>query len=97
MVSVGITSVGEFHYLHHGPDGTPYDDPNAMSHALVEAAREAGLRIALLDTCYLTAGIGRRPRASSAASPTARGRLGRPPLPPTRHQCSSFRGGSWHK
>ena len=59
MVSVGITSVGEFHYLHHGPDGTPYDDPNAMSHALVEAAREAGLRIALLDTCYLAAGIGR--------------------------------------
>jgi formiminoglutamate deiminase len=61
MVSVGITSVGEFHYLHHGPDGTPYDDPNAMGHALVEAAREAGLRIALLDTCYLAAGIGRAP------------------------------------
>ena len=59
MVSVGVTGVGEFHYLHHGPDGTPYDDPNAMSHALVEAAREAGLRIALLDTCYLTAGIGK--------------------------------------
>jgi formiminoglutamate deiminase len=59
MVSVGITSVGEFHYLHHGRDGTPYDDPNAMSHALVAAAQEAGLRIALLDTCYLSAGIGR--------------------------------------
>jgi formiminoglutamate deiminase len=59
MVAGGITSVGEFHYLHHGPDGTPYDDPNAMGHALVEAAREAGIRIALLDTCYLTAGIGR--------------------------------------
>ena len=61
MVAGGVTSVGEFHYLHHGPDGTPYDDPNAMGHALVEAAREAGLRIALLDTCYLTAGIGRGP------------------------------------
>ena len=61
MVAVGITSVGEFHYLHHQPDGTPYDDPNAMSHALVEAAREAGIRIALLDTCYLAAGIGREP------------------------------------
>jgi formiminoglutamate deiminase len=59
MVAGGITSVGEFHYLHHGPDGTPYDDPNAMGHALVAAAREAGIRIALLDTCYLTAGIGR--------------------------------------
>jgi cytosine/adenosine deaminase-related metal-dependent hydrolase len=58
MVAVGITGVGEFHYLHHGPDGTPYEDPNEMSHALVEAARDAGLRLTLLDTCYLTAGIG---------------------------------------
>ncbi len=59
MVAAGITCVGEFHYLHHQPDGTPYDDPNAMGHALLEAARTAGLRITLLDTCYLTAGIGR--------------------------------------
>jgi formiminoglutamate deiminase len=58
MAAVGITAVGEFHYLHHGPGGTPYDDPNAMSQALVDAAREAGIRIALLDTCYVTAGIG---------------------------------------
>ncbi len=61
MVATGITSVGEFHYLHHGPGGTPYDDPHAMSHALVEAAAEAGLRIALLDTCYLASGIGSPP------------------------------------
>ena len=61
MVSVGITTVGEFHYLHHGPDGTPYDDPNAMGSALLAAADAAGLRIALLDTCYLAAGIGREP------------------------------------
>jgi formiminoglutamate deiminase len=58
MAAAGITSVGEFHYLHHQPDGTPYDDPNAMGHALVEAAREAGIRIALLDTCYLSSGFG---------------------------------------
>ncbi len=61
MVASGITSVGEFHYLHHGPDGRPYDDPNAMGRALVEAARQAGLRITLLDACYLSAGIGREP------------------------------------
>ncbi|HEY3530226.1 MAG TPA: formimidoylglutamate deiminase [Nocardioides sp.] len=61
MVAAGITSVGEFHYLHHQPDGTPYDDPNEMGHALVEAARRAGLRITLLDTCYLSAGFGRPP------------------------------------
>lgn len=61
MLAAGFTSVGEFHYLHHGPDGTPYSDPNAMGLALVEAARDAGIRIALLDTCYLAAGIGREP------------------------------------
>jgi formiminoglutamate deiminase len=58
MVMAGVTCVGEFHYLHHGPGGTPYEDPNAMGHALVRAAREAGLRIALLDACYLEGGIG---------------------------------------
>jgi formiminoglutamate deiminase len=61
MVAAGFTAVGEFHYLHHGPDGTPYDDPNAMGRALVAAAREAGIRITLLDTCYLAAGIDRPP------------------------------------
>ncbi|WP_157250032.1 formimidoylglutamate deiminase [Nonomuraea typhae] len=58
MAMAGITGVGEFHYLHHAPGGRPYTDPNAMGHALVQAAREAGVRIALLDTCYLTGGIG---------------------------------------
>jgi formiminoglutamate deiminase len=61
MVAAGVTSVGEFHYLHHQPDGTPYDDPNAMGRALVEAAARAGLRITLLDTCYLSAGFGKPP------------------------------------
>ena len=58
MALAGVTCVGEFHYLHHGPDGTPYDDPNEMGLAVVEAAREAGVRITLLDSCYLTGGIG---------------------------------------
>jgi formiminoglutamate deiminase len=59
MAAAGITTVGEFHYLHHQPDGTAYDEPNVMGLALVEAAHRAGVRIALLDTCYLTAGPGR--------------------------------------
>lgn len=59
MALAGITSVGEFHYLHHGPGGTPYADPNAMGEALIAAAADAGIRITLLDTCYLTGGIGR--------------------------------------
>jgi formiminoglutamate deiminase len=62
MVAAGITTVGEFHYLHHAPDGTPYEDPNAMSQALVQAAHDAGLRLTLLDTCYLAAGIGKEPQ-----------------------------------
>ncbi len=62
MVAAGMTSVGEFHYLHHTADGTPYDDPHAMSHALVEAAREAGIRLTLLDTCYLSSGFGEPPQ-----------------------------------
>jgi formiminoglutamate deiminase len=58
MALAGVTAVGEFHYLHHGPRGVPYDSPTAMSDALVDAARAAGVRIALLDTCYLAGGIG---------------------------------------
>ena len=58
MAAAGITCVGEFHYLHHQPDGTPYDDPNAMGQALIEAAGAAGIRLALLDTCYLSSGFG---------------------------------------
>jgi formiminoglutamate deiminase len=57
----GVTAVGEFHYLHHGPDGRPYADPNAMGHALAQAAAEAGIRLTLLDTCYLTADVDGRP------------------------------------
>ena len=64
MVAAGITSVGEFHYLHHQPDGTPYDDPNEMGRVLLEAARRAGLRITLLDTCYLSAGFGKPPEGT---------------------------------
>ncbi|MFE0425852.1 formimidoylglutamate deiminase [Streptomyces sp. NPDC058953] len=57
MALAGVTAVGEFHYLHHAPDGTPYADPNAMGHALIEAARDAGVRITLLDTVYLHGGL----------------------------------------
>jgi formiminoglutamate deiminase len=61
MALAGITTVGEFHYLHHGPGGVPYADPNEMGEALTEAARTAGVRLTLLDTCYLHAGVGREP------------------------------------
>jgi formiminoglutamate deiminase len=60
MAQAGITCVGEFHYLHHGPGGTPYADPNEMGRALITAAAQAGIRITLLDTCYLSGGLSRR-------------------------------------
>ncbi|MEV5509565.1 formimidoylglutamate deiminase [Streptomyces orinoci] len=61
MALAGITCVGEFHYLHHAPGGTPYANPNAMGEALIAAAGEAGIRITLLDTAYLSSGFGEPP------------------------------------
>ncbi|SIT85964.1 formimidoylglutamate deiminase [Microbacterium sp. RU33B] len=58
MAAAGWTSVGEFHYVHHRPDGTPYPD-HAMEIALADAAEAAGIRLVLLDTLYLAGGIGR--------------------------------------
>ena len=57
MVQAGITVVGEFHYVHHRPGGHPYGDPNAMGLAVRQAADEAGIRMTLLDTCYLEGGL----------------------------------------
>lgn len=58
MAMAGITSVGEFHYLHHQRGGVAYDDANEMAHALVRAARNAGIRISILDAGYFKAGFG---------------------------------------
>jgi len=58
MALAGITCVGEFHYVHHQPGGIPYADPNVMSAALIEAAAQVGVRLTLLDACYLAGGIG---------------------------------------
>ena len=57
MALSGITTVGEFHYLHHDVDGDPYVDPNVMGTVLIEAAAQAGIRITLLDALYLTASV----------------------------------------
>jgi formiminoglutamate deiminase len=58
MALAGVTAVAEFHYLHHAPGGRRHADPNAMGQALVEAAAGAGIRLTLLDTCYLAGGLG---------------------------------------
>ena len=63
MALAGITSVGEFHYLHHDARGVAYADPNEMGHALIAGAADAGVRLTLLDTCYLSAGVDGSPLA----------------------------------
>ncbi len=54
----GFTSVGEFHYLHHSPDGTPYDDPAQMSVAIIEAAQNSGIALTHLPVFYAHSGFG---------------------------------------
>ena len=57
MLEAGYTSVCEFHYLHHAPDGQPYAPADAMSRALIRAARDTGIRITLLPVLYMTGGF----------------------------------------
>jgi formimidoylglutamate deiminase len=61
MALSGITSVGEFHYLHRTPEGAEYDDPNLLSKQVVRAARDVGIRIALLRVAYARAGFRKPP------------------------------------
>jgi len=56
MALSGITTVGEFHYLHRAPDGSSYDDPNLMAKEVVRAANDVGLRICLLRVAYARSG-----------------------------------------
>jgi formiminoglutamate deiminase len=58
MALAGVTAVGEFHYLHHAAGGERYADPNEIGRAVIAAAGEAGIRITLLDACYLHGGFG---------------------------------------
>ena len=61
MALSGITAVGEFHYLHNGPDGSPYNDPNLLAKQVVRAAQDVGLRIALLRVAYARSGYESEP------------------------------------
>lgn len=61
MVRAGITTVGEFHYVHNQPDGTPYEDANLLARQVIAAAQSVGLRIVLLRSAYLRSGFGLSP------------------------------------
>ena len=64
MALAGVTTVGEFHYLHHGPGGVRYADPNVMGRAVITAAGEVGIRLTLIDACYLEGGIATPPEGA---------------------------------
>ncbi|HET9374440.1 MAG TPA: formimidoylglutamate deiminase [Chthoniobacterales bacterium] len=72
MVLSGITTVGEFHYLHHQADGTPYPDRNLLAKLIIQAARDVGIRVALLRTAYSRAGFKRAPNPGQARFITPR-------------------------
>lgn len=59
--AAGVRTVGEFHYVHHQPDGAPYEERTRLADAVIQAARDAGLRIALLRVIYARAAAGRPP------------------------------------
>lgn len=61
MLRAGITCVGEFHYVHHDVDGSPYDDVNLLSKQIIAAADEVGIRLVLLEVLYLASGFGAPP------------------------------------
>ena len=73
MAAAGYGAVGEFHYVHHRPDGRPYDDPNALAVAVAEAGVAAGLTVVLLPAAYHRAGWdGGRPSAHCGPAPLLR-------------------------
>jgi formiminoglutamate deiminase len=65
MLEAGFTSVAEFHYLHHQPDGRPYDNPAEMSERVVSAADTAGIGLTLLPVLYRQSGFGGKPSAQA--------------------------------
>src|SRR5581483_5604103 len=61
MLAAGYTTVGEFDYVHDQPGGAPYANPNAMSQAILQAGRDAGIRVVLLMTAYAQSGFNQPP------------------------------------
>jgi formiminoglutamate deiminase len=64
LARAGVRTVGEFHYVHHQPGGAPYDDRTVMADAVIRAAKDEGLRVALLRVVYARAGAGRPPEGA---------------------------------
>jgi formimidoylglutamate deiminase len=63
MLAAGYTSVGEFHYVHHQPSGDPYAHANAMAEAVIQAGRDAGIRVVMLLVAYAQSSFNQPPEA----------------------------------
>jgi formiminoglutamate deiminase len=61
MLEAGYATNVEFHYLHHRPDGAPYDNVAEMSARIAAAARRTGIGLTLLPVHYQFGGVDRRP------------------------------------
>jgi formiminoglutamate deiminase len=64
MLETGFTSVAEFHYLHHSPNGRPYANIAELSERIVAAARQTGIGLTLLPVLYAASGFGGAPTAN---------------------------------
>jgi formimidoylglutamate deiminase len=58
MLKAGYTRVAEFHYVHHDPNGKPYDNPAELAYRIVDAAAMTGIALTLLPVFYAHAGFG---------------------------------------
>ena len=91
MALAGVTAVGEFHYLHHGRGRAPLRRPERDGAALAEAAADAGIRLTLLDTCYLAGGLSGEATARRRPSAVLRRRR-RGAGPPGSTRCATPTG-----
>ena len=71
MLHAGVTCVGEFHYLHHQADGSPWPDASHLGREIIRAAHDVGLRIALLTVAYARRDFRSAPGSAPARFSTA--------------------------
>ncbi len=65
MLEAGFLRVGEFHYLHHGPDGQPYANMAEMAVRIAAAAHATGIGLTLLPVRYAAGGFGGQPASEA--------------------------------
>ena len=95
MVLSGITAVGEFHYLHHAPDGSDYDDPNLLAKEVIRAAVDVGLRVALLRVAYARSGFELEPNPRQVRFIETDADLFLRRVDELRSECRSLAGSAW--